>query len=237
MARPTKLTPALQEEMVRAIRGGSYPEIAAVYAGIDRSTYYRWIERGDPEGTRPADRSYRIFRAAVEQAKAATEIRLVALISRAAENDWRAGAHLLARQNPARWSARAGGQREPPEPPVLALPNGTSLPLISMSDAELDAFERVLDKAHDLSKGSEKAGDPRPYPHSEGFWRERLRRVAETDPEFRRLQSDHLVASSRAEWGASQEETRVSQEQIENGYDAVAARYGLPPRRGREHRS
>jgi len=200
MARPTKLTPALQEEIVRAIRGGSYPEIAAVYAGIDRSTYYRWIERGDPEGTRPADRPYRIFRAAVEQAKAAAEIRLVALISRAAENDWRAGAHLLARQNPARWSARAGGQREPPEPPVLALPNGTSLPLISMSDAELDAFERVLDKAHALPNGFHKAGDASvPLRHAEGFWRERLRRVAETDPEFRRLQSDRLLAQPRRE--------------------------------------
>jgi len=232
VARPTKLTPALQEEIVRAIRGGSYPEIAAVYAGVDRSTYYRWMERGDPEGTRPADRIYRVFRAAVEQAQAAAEIRLVALISRAAEHDWRAGAHLLARQHPSRWSARAQQEVETPEPPVLAFLEGASLPLISMSDAELDALERVLDKAHDLSKGSEKAGDARPYPYSEGLWRERLRRVAETDPEFTRLQSDRLLALSRAEWGASQEETRVSQEQIENGYDAVAARYGLPPRRG-----
>ena len=190
MARPTKLTPALQEEIVRAIRGGSYPEIAAVYAGIDRSTYYRWMERGDPEGTRPADRIYRVFRAAVEQAQAAAEIRLVALISRAAEHDWRAGAHLLARQHPSRWSARAQQEVETPEPPVLAFLEGASLPLISMSDAELDALELLVDKAYALPNGSHKAGDASvPLRHAEAFWWERLRRVAETDPEFTRLLS------------------------------------------------
>ena len=67
--RPTKLTPEVQERIVKTLSAGSYATVAARCAGIDSSTYYRWIERGDPGGTAKRDAPYRDFRAAVEQAK------------------------------------------------------------------------------------------------------------------------------------------------------------------------
>src|SRR5688500_4370331 len=96
MARPTKLTKQLQEGIVRAIGAGSYAHIAAQSEGIDPSTYHRWMKRGDPESRAKADAPYREFRRAVEQAKAQSEVRDVALITRAAaDGDWRAAAWKL----------------------------------------------------------------------------------------------------------------------------------------------
>ena len=51
VARPTKLTPAVAERILSAIRAGNFMEVAARYAGISPSTLYRWLERGDPDGT------------------------------------------------------------------------------------------------------------------------------------------------------------------------------------------
>lgn len=101
MGRPTKLTPKVQEDIVTAIRAGNYAEIAAKYAGIDESTYYRWMSQGEGED---APAPYKEFRKAVENAKAASEIRNVALIQQAANNGtWQAAAWYLERTAYSRW--------------------------------------------------------------------------------------------------------------------------------------
>jgi hypothetical protein len=113
MARPTKLTPAVEEKIVRAIRAGNYPEVAARHAGIHPATYYRWMERGALEGEAPEDDPYRRFRAEVERALADAEIADVGLIERAARNgDWRAAAFLLERRHRERWRRGEGRELE-----------------------------------------------------------------------------------------------------------------------------
>lgn len=44
--RKTKLTPLLQKTICDAICAGNYAETSAAYAGIVKSTYYHWLERG-----------------------------------------------------------------------------------------------------------------------------------------------------------------------------------------------
>jgi len=44
MARPTKLTPAVQKKIVDAIKAGNYMETAAAYAGISKQTLYNWTQ-------------------------------------------------------------------------------------------------------------------------------------------------------------------------------------------------
>lgn len=76
MGRPSKLTPKLQEKVVLAIRAGSSPEGAAQYAGIDRSTFYRWMEQGRRARSGP----FRKFHEAVEKAKADLETMVAAKV-------------------------------------------------------------------------------------------------------------------------------------------------------------
>ena len=51
--RSTKLSPEVEEKILKAIRAGNYAAIAAEYAGISESTFYGWLRRGRKEGKGP----------------------------------------------------------------------------------------------------------------------------------------------------------------------------------------
>jgi hypothetical protein len=98
--RQTKLTPEVQDRIVAALRAGNYQETAAAYAGISRTAFFDWLERGrnEPESI------YAVFLDAVEKAKADAEVRDVALIDKAAhDGSWQAAAWKLERKFPQKW--------------------------------------------------------------------------------------------------------------------------------------
>lgn len=104
MGRASKLTPETQERIIQAVRTGNYIEVAAQYAGISKTTLYRWLEQADDPD---ADDIYREFRDALESARAQAEVRNVALIQRAAdEGTWQASAWYLERTAWQRWGRR-----------------------------------------------------------------------------------------------------------------------------------
>lgn len=77
MPRRTRLTPELTEDVIKKIRAGVYPYIAAQAAGVHRSTFYRWMEKGTREGARGIYRDFadRVLRASAS-ARAHAEIRV-----------------------------------------------------------------------------------------------------------------------------------------------------------------
>ena len=112
MARPTKLTDEIQDKIVAALTGGNYQDTAAAYAGISRSTFYGWLERGRIEAARlqnkekanPKETVFLEFSRAVENARASAEVRNVTLIQQAANSGtWQAAAWHLERSYPQRW--------------------------------------------------------------------------------------------------------------------------------------
>lgn len=111
MGRPTKLTPEVQDRIIQALKAGNYVETAAEYAGIGKTTFYRWMARGEQ-----ASRGiYREFRDAVMRARAEAEARNVAIIQKAAPDDWRAAAWWLERAFPDRWGPRQKLEHSGPE--------------------------------------------------------------------------------------------------------------------------
>lgn len=81
LGRPTKLTPALRERIVKLIKSGNFLETAAEACGIGRATVFRWIQEaneGHPDPSRTE------FRDAVIQARAEAESLMVGLVFRAA---------------------------------------------------------------------------------------------------------------------------------------------------------
>jgi predicted site-specific integrase-resolvase len=101
MPRP-KLDPDITQRIVDLVRAGHYLEVAATAAGIHKTTLHRWLRIG-----REQKRGrYRRFLTAVERAQAEAESRDVALIARAATDDWRAAAWRLERQAPRRYGPR-----------------------------------------------------------------------------------------------------------------------------------
>lgn len=96
-----KLNEEVQKRIVEAISLGNYQEVAAQYAGIDKATFYRWMEKGRQDDPDPA---YKEFYDAVENAKANAEVRAVVLINRAAqEGTWQAAAWWLERTRPKKY--------------------------------------------------------------------------------------------------------------------------------------
>lgn len=96
--RPTKLTPELQEVIVKHIRAGSYDVVAAQAAGIARGTFDAWMTRtGAP---------YEAFQHAVLKARAEAEQRNVMIIEQAAITSWQAAAWWLERKFPDRWGLK-----------------------------------------------------------------------------------------------------------------------------------
>ena len=97
MARPTKYTPEIGEQIVRLIKHGVPITHAAAAVGVSESTVYAWITKGQ------AAKSGRFseFSEDVTRAKAASVAALVARVAQASEKDWRAAAWLLTRRAPA----------------------------------------------------------------------------------------------------------------------------------------
>jgi hypothetical protein len=103
VGRP-KLDPALTQRLVDLIRAGNYLEVAATAAGIHRSTLHRWMRlgRGQKRGR------FHKFLTAVQKAQAESESRDVAIIAKAASDDWKAAAWRLERKQPRRYGPRVG---------------------------------------------------------------------------------------------------------------------------------
>lgn len=94
--RPSKLTPEVQEKIVSAIRAGNYAQIAAAYAGIGETTYYRWMQ----QGREATSGKYREFRQAVKTAESEAEVRAVAMVQSHMPNNWTAAMTFLERKFP-----------------------------------------------------------------------------------------------------------------------------------------
>jgi len=142
MARPTKLTPAVSERIVQALRAGNYAEPACRSAGISASTYYRWLERGETE----ADGIYHEFSEAIRQAEADAEVHAVALLRRAMPNDWRAALAYLERRHPSRWRRHTSTELTGPDGGPIRT---QAVDLSSLTDADLAELKRILKRASD----------------------------------------------------------------------------------------
>src|SRR5689334_15558633 len=100
-ARRTKLTPEIQERIANFLRAGNYIETAVACANLHKDTFYEWCKKGR-EGIEP----FASFVAAVDKAVAESEARDVALISKAATDNWQAAAWRLERKMPLKWGRR-----------------------------------------------------------------------------------------------------------------------------------
>jgi transposase len=97
--RPTKLTPERRDDLVLLLAAGASTARAARCVGVSERSVTRWLRDGLAERVRLARA------AGAVSTDALSEARLVVLIARAAQHDWRAGSWLLERRWPERWGA------------------------------------------------------------------------------------------------------------------------------------
>lgn len=105
VGQPTKLTPALQMELMGYIGQGSTINDACDLVGIDKSTFHKWKVRGEQ-----GDPKYVEFLASVRAAMAGWKAARLKEIQEAKNNagnpDWRARAWLLQHRYPEEYGRR-----------------------------------------------------------------------------------------------------------------------------------
>lgn len=102
MARPSKLTPEVQQKLCDAVRAGNYFCAACAYAQVSYPAFRVWMKRGS---TASSGR-YRAFVDAVKKAQADSELAITALWQAQIPQNWQAARDFLARRFPRRWGAK-----------------------------------------------------------------------------------------------------------------------------------
>lgn len=108
--RPSKFTPEVTEPFLARIRAGHYLNYAAAEAGIGLSTVKAWLKRGTRTGE--ADKPYREFRAAYQEARVKGLILIEANVLSEAARDPQLGLRVLERLCKERWSTEAAELRQ-----------------------------------------------------------------------------------------------------------------------------
>jgi AcrR family transcriptional regulator len=106
IGRPSKLTQEVEVRLLQALSLGAYRQTAAKYAGISRSTLYRWFDHGEADIEAGIKSDVRKFVERANKTEAEAELRLLAYINVAAPTNWRAAAWKLERKHPYQWGRR-----------------------------------------------------------------------------------------------------------------------------------
>ena len=110
----TKLTPQITEEITKRLKVGCYAKMAAAAIGINESTYYRWLERGekalklDELGKKipETEKIFCKFCKSVRQSEAEGQVNIVTMVFSQIKDDWRAGMEILSRKWPEQWAKK-----------------------------------------------------------------------------------------------------------------------------------
>jgi transposase-like protein len=94
--KKNKLTPEMIKIAAKLIEEGNYISHVAQALGIERRTFYTWLEQGK-KATHGLKRE---FYEAVTQAEAKAVLRNIKIIQKAAETNWQAAAWWLERKFP-----------------------------------------------------------------------------------------------------------------------------------------
>lgn len=105
------LTDDVQTRIVEALRAGATAIDACEWAGVERSVFHDWSQRGrayeralcDGAEIIDGEDRYRQFWIETSQAKAFARVRAIGFVSRAMTTDWRPAAWFLERSDPDSW--------------------------------------------------------------------------------------------------------------------------------------
>ena len=100
--RPEILTPEIQKIICSALLAGGFLETSIVVGGISKSTFYKWMKRGEREKSGP----YREFMDAIKKALATAEVKFLNVIGTASGSQWQAAAWILERRWPKKFARR-----------------------------------------------------------------------------------------------------------------------------------
>lgn len=104
MPRRPKLNEEVIEKAYKLIAAGNYHKTVAQYLGIDESTWWRWLQKGETAKSKKSI-YYKLFKQ-IKKAEAEAQMRNVAIVQEAAQESWQAAAWWLERRYPEEWGRK-----------------------------------------------------------------------------------------------------------------------------------
>jgi hypothetical protein len=143
MARPTKLTPAVTEKVVRGLQMGLTYRLAAQYAGIHYDTLREWTKQGEADLESENHTAFSEFSDQVKLAEAEAAMNMQTVIQAAAlKGDWKAAAWKLERRYPQEYGRNVTEIQGLDGGPIR-----TSVDLEALSVEDLEAALAIAEKA------------------------------------------------------------------------------------------
>jgi hypothetical protein len=142
--RPDGLTQEVQKRIADALRVGATAEDAARAAGVSRSTYHRWLARGE---AKDAPARFRRFADEVRAAESDAKLAAITAVRRAMPDDWRAALAYLERRWPEEWARTTRHQHSGPDGEPVAVDVGGGLDTSKLTMKELEALQKLMEKA------------------------------------------------------------------------------------------
>jgi len=107
-------------EIAGYIADGNTIQASCAAAGIHRTTYYDWLDRGR-DGDESNGGLYVMFAEMIEKAESAAEMDHVSNIKSAGRVTWQASAWWLERRNPKDWGKRPPPPEETPDDDLVVI--------------------------------------------------------------------------------------------------------------------
>jgi hypothetical protein len=93
------ILPVVCDELIKLLEDGNTIKTPCGVVGIDESTFYDWINKGDA-----GKADYAKFAKSVKKARAKAQAYHVSVIKKASEENWQASAWYLERSDPDHWA-------------------------------------------------------------------------------------------------------------------------------------
>ena len=150
-------TPETVTTIVEAVRAGNYANVAATAAGIHKSTYFAWMNRGETasdalsngDPIEESELAYAAFHDRVRQAEAEAEIAAVRSV-REAKQGWQAHMTYLERRFPTRWRRMDGIKHAAGRGEDAATPEETFRRMAEEDRRQMDARRSQIAEAPKL---------------------------------------------------------------------------------------
>jgi transposase len=108
LGRPLKLTPEMIEALCEYVKKGNYAEHACYLCGIDESTLYLWLKKGQQDVENEEDTIFSDLFKAIKRAKAQAQAEMIEVARNSAKvkKDGYLAVTVLERTDPSRWGRR-----------------------------------------------------------------------------------------------------------------------------------
>lgn len=145
-----KFSEEIVQRICDVVAAGAPLETAAAYAGVSRASFHAWMRKGREPNAEPR---FAEFVERMDLALAQWEVRDLAIIGKAAEEQWQAAAWRLERRKPEVYGRRSRVEHGNADGKPFELLLGAKVPETTLEQLTEEEFAKVVEAVRMLEEG------------------------------------------------------------------------------------